>query len=226
MRTRLTTALALAVLAAAAPMPLLRAAAAAPSPHAPASATPAPQPSDPALGALLAKMVAVNADVRSYEAAMTVNVAMHTFPYLKPTLTGKVYWERPDRSAVIFDTLPALGSQFKKVYPRIEAPSQWPAIYVVSLEHADRVRLVPRKHGRVDHVEVSVNDDGTIAAMRWFYNDGGDISMRQTFSDVLGHALVTHQQGTVELPAYKGDIDAAFTDYKVNVAIPASVFTS
>lgn len=189
-------------------------------------AIPSPQQSDHALAALLAKMTGVNPDLETYEAAIKVDVKMKTFPFLSPTLTGRVYWERPDRAAVVFDTLPALANQFKKVYPRIEAPSQWQSIYYVSLAGPDRVRLVPRKHGRIDHIDVTVNPDGTIGSMHWFYNDGGDVVMNQTFGNVQGRTLVTEQRGTVDLPSYKGDIQAAFTDYKVNVKLPASVFAS
>ncbi|HVA38777.1 MAG TPA: hypothetical protein VNJ51_14310 [Candidatus Dormibacteraeota bacterium] len=187
----------------------------------------APRPGeeiDP-LGALLAKMSAVNPGVRSYEAAITVNVVMRTFPYLRPTLTGHVYWEHPDRSAVVFDTLPGLAGEFKKIYPHIDAPSRWESIYRVTLLAPFQVRLVPRKHGRVDHADVRVNPDGTIASMHWYYNDGGDVSMHQSFATIDGHRLVSGQRIRVELPSYKGDIQAAFSDYKVNVSIPESVFT-
>ncbi|TAM86493.1 hypothetical protein EPN42_13205 [bacterium] len=197
-----------------------------PSPSPSAQATATPLTSQEMLSPLLAKMSMVNPDLRTYEASIKVQVTMHTFPFLNPTLTGRVYWSRPDRSAVVFDTLPVLANQFKKVYPRIEAPSQWTMLYFVSLVSPDHVRLVPRKHGRIDHLDVAVNADGTVASMHWFYNDGGDVDLHQTFSLVSGRLLVTAQHGTVDLPSYKGAIEAAFSGYKLNVKIPESVFAS
>lgn len=205
------------------------------APRAAAATTPAPAASptaaatpanDPALAALLAKMSAVNPNLESYEADIKVDIKMRTFPYLSPTLTGRVYWERPDRSAVVFDTLPALAGQFKKIYPRIEAPSRWESIYRVTLLSNGQVRLVPRKHGRIDHIDVVVNPNATIASMHWFYNDGGDVALNQVFGTVAGRTLVTEQHGTVDLPSYKGDIAATFTDYRINVKLPDSVFAS
>ncbi|TAM58458.1 hypothetical protein EPN52_10940 [bacterium] len=197
-----------------------------PSPSVQATATAEPVTNQEMLPALLAKMSAVNSGLRTYEASITVQVTMHTFPYLNPTLTGHVYWSRPDRSAVVFDTLPVLANQFKKVYPRVEAPSQWTALYVVSLISPDHVRLVPRKHGRIDHLDVAANPDGTVASMHWYYNDGGDVELHQTFALVSGRLLVTAQHGTVDLPSYKGVIQAAFSGYKINVKIPDTVFAS
>ncbi|TAM75995.1 hypothetical protein EPN44_07010 [bacterium] len=197
-----------------------------PSPAPSAQATAAPLTSQEMLPSLLAKMSMVNPDLKTYEASIKVQVTMHTFPFLNPTLTGRVYWSRPDRSAVVFDTLPVLANQFKKVYPRIEAPSQWAMLYNVSLLSPDHVRLVPRKHGRIDHLDVAVNADGTVASMHWFYNDGGDVELHQTFSLVSGRMLVTEQHGIVDLPSYKGAIEAAFSGYKLNVKIPEAVFAS
>jgi hypothetical protein len=123
------------------------------------------------------RMTQVNAHLRSYKADLHADVAMKTFPFLSPSLDGNIYYRQPDKEAVVFDTVPALAAQFKKVYPRIEPPALWPTIYTVSLLGDDggitTFRLVPRKHGRVSHLDVKTDDaSATIKSMTWTYEDG------------------------------------------------------
>jgi outer membrane lipoprotein-sorting protein len=142
-----------------------------------------------------------------------------------------VYYKQPDKQAVVFDNVPALASQFQKVYPRVESPSRWAAIYSVAIlgdeNGTTTFRLVPRKNGRVDHLDVKVDDaSATIRSYTWTYKDGGYITFDQTFTTVDGNYLVKSQTGHVEIPAYKADVASAFSNYKLNVAINDSVFSS
>src|SRR5580658_1182651 len=77
-----------------------------------ASADPGPD-----AGAVYARMQKVNAGLKSYQADLHVDVTTHGFPFISPSLDGKAYFQQPDKNAVIFDTVPALANQFKKVYP-------------------------------------------------------------------------------------------------------------
>jgi outer membrane lipoprotein-sorting protein len=186
---------------------------------------------DPFSSDLFRRMTQVNAGLKSYEARMRVDVSMKSFPYLSPTLSGNIFYKQPDKQAIVFDTVPALASQFKKVYPRLESPSQWPAIYTVArigdANGATTFRLIPRKSGRVEHLDVKVDDaTATVTAYTWTYKDGGYIAFDQTFTTVGGNYLVKSQTGHVEIPSYKADVASAFSDYKLNVAISDSVFSS
>jgi hypothetical protein len=186
---------------------------------------------DPFSSDLYRRMTEINAGLKSYEARMRVDVSMKSFPYLSPSLSGNIFYKRPDKQAIVFDTVPALASQFKKVYPRLESPSQWPAIYTIArvgdANGATTFRLVPRKNGRVEHLDVKVDDaTATVTAYTWTYKDGGYIAFDQTFTTVGGNYLVKSQTGHVEIPSYKADVASAFSDYKLNVAINDSVFTS
>src|SRR5665213_1008833 len=91
----------------------------------------APAPGGDAM-AVYARMQKVNAGLKSYQADLHVDVTTHGFPFISPSLDGKAYFEQPDKNAVIFDTVPALASQFKKVYPQLEPPAEWPTVYDVS----------------------------------------------------------------------------------------------
>ncbi len=181
--------------------------------------------------ALYKRLVALNADVRSYKADVHVDVALKTFPYISPSLDGNVYFKKPDREAVVFDTVPALASQFKKVYPKVDPPSRWFAIYAVGVVGSDpgstMFRLVPKKDGRVEHLDVRVDESSaTIKSYAWTYKDGGSVTFDQSYTSVNGAYLVEKQVGHVAFPSYKADVTSNFKNYKLNVAINDAVFAA
>jgi outer membrane lipoprotein-sorting protein len=179
--------------------------------------------------AVYARMQHVNAALKSYEATVHVDVAMHSFPFISPKLDGEAFFKRPDRNAVVFNTVPALASAIRKIYPQVPPPAEWDSLYVVTPVSDDgsvsTLRLVPRKHGRVDHIDVEA-DDKTATATKfvWNYEDGGSISLAQEFANVDGAYVVSAQSGKVDLPSYKADVASKFSDYKLNVAVDDKVF--
>jgi hypothetical protein len=195
---------------------------------------PPASPATPALldaqsNALFKRMLALNATLNTYQAAIHLDVALKSFPYISPSLDGTAYFKRPDKEAVVFDTVPALASQFKKVYPKIDPPGDWQATYAVYVMGdsggSTTFRLVPKKNGRVDHLDVTADDaKATITGYTWTYKDGGYVAFEQTFKTVAGNFLVDKQVGHVELPAYKADVTSQFSNYRLNLAIADSVF--
>jgi hypothetical protein len=179
---------------------------------------------------LLARMIA-NADgVKSYTASVHADIAMRTFPYLSPSLDGTYYHKEPSRNKIIFTSqMPFIAKQFSKVYPEVESPSRWTDVYVISVESdADgytTLKLVPRKHGRIDHIDAKIDDNtADLVSLRWNYNDGGYATLDQTYGDVEGHAMVTEQAGHVEVPHYTVDLKSKFSNFKLNANIPDSIF--
>jgi hypothetical protein len=175
------------------------------------------------------RMTQVNAHLRSYKADLHADVAMKTFPFVSPSLDGNIYYRQPDKEAVVFDTVPALAAQFKKVYPRIEPPALWPTIYNLTILGDDSgvttFRLVPKKHGRVSHLDVKTDDSSaTIKSMTWTYEDGGYVTFDQTLQKQNDNYLLKSMTGHVELPSYKADVSLAYSNYKLNVDIADSVF--
>src|ERR1700691_4224679 len=75
---------------------------------------------------LYARMQRVNSGLNTYQADVTVAIKLNTFPFLSPTLEGKAFFKRPDKSAVQFQAVPALAGQLKKVVGQMEPPSDWP----------------------------------------------------------------------------------------------------
>ena len=178
-----------------------------------------------------ARMQHLNAGLKSYQADLHVDVTTHGFPFISPSLDGKAYFEQPDKSAVVFETVPALASQFKKVYPQLEPPSEWPAIYDVTPVSDDgttaHFRVVRKKHGRIDHVDVTVDDKtATVSSMAYIYKDGGSISFQQTYTVVDGNYVIATQTGKVDIPHYSADVASTFKNYKLNVSIDQQVFAT
>jgi outer membrane lipoprotein-sorting protein len=183
------------------------------------------------LATVYARMQKLNAGLKSYQADFHVDVTTHGFPFVSPSLDGKAYFEQPDKNAVVFDTVPALASQFKKVYPQLEPPSQWPTVYDVTPVADDgttsQFRLVYKKSGRVDHVDVTADDrTATVTSMAYVYKDGGTISFQQTYAVVNGNYVVKTQTGKVDLPQYHADVASSFSNYKLNVRIDQQVFAT
>jgi hypothetical protein len=196
---------------------------------APASAQPAAQTSGQS-NAVYKRMTQVNAGLHSYKADLHADIALKTFPFLSPGLDGNIYFKQPDKQAVNFQTVPALAAQFKKLYPHVEPPSVWPSIYTISVLGDEAglttFRLVPKKHGRVQHLDVKADDaTATIKSMTWTYDDGGFVTFDQTVFLKDGNYLIKSQTGHVDLPSYKADVTIAYSNYKLNVAIADAVFT-
>lgn len=178
---------------------------------------------------LIRRMAAAD-DVRSYTASVHADIAMHTFPYLSPSLDGTYYHKEPSKNKIVFTSgLPFIAKQFSKVYPEVESPGNWLQKYYVSLEDAQSgyttLKLVPRKHGRIDHIDAKIDDaTADLVQLRWNYNDGGYATLDQTYGVIQGHRLVTQQTGHFEVPRYNADLKSTFTAFKINASIPDSVF--
>jgi len=179
---------------------------------------------------LYARMQRVNTGLNTYQADITVAIKMNSFPYLSPTLEGKAYYKKPDKSAVQFQSVPALAGQLKKVVGQMEPPSDWPKLYDVTKTSDDgstaMFKLVRKKNGRIDHVDVKVDDKtATVSEMTYVYkDDGGTIKFTNQYDQVAGNFLVKSQTGKVDIPHYNADINSTFANYKINIPVSDAVF--
>lgn len=180
--------------------------------------------------ALIARMIANTAGVRTYTASVHTEAAVHAFLTINPSLDGTYYHKEPDQNKVVYTSgMPIVAAQFSKLYPHIDSPSIWKSRYAVSVEgDANGVttfKLVPRAHGRVDHIDAKVDDrTADLQSLRWNYSDGGYAQTQLTYSRVQGYPLVTAQSGKVEVPHYSAEFSSKFSGFKLNVDIPDSVF--
>jgi hypothetical protein len=179
---------------------------------------------------LYARMQRVNSGLNTYQADVTVAIKLNTFPFLSPTLEGKAFFKRPDKSAVQFQAVPALAGQLKKVVGQMEPPSDWPKLYEVTQTGDDGAyamfKLVRKKNGRIDHVDVKVDDKtATVSEMIYFYkDDGGTIKFDNTYDQIAGNFVLKQQTGKVDIPHYNADVSSTFANYKINVPVDDKVF--
>ena len=196
------------------------------------AAAPAEPALAPAQSALIARTAVLTDAVNTYTAHVQADIAMHTFPYLHPQLTGTYYHQAPDKNKVVFTSgLPFMAKEFSRVYPHVPSPSQWMRLYTITVERsADGETvfdLVPRVHSRIGHIDAQIDDrTAELVAVRWNYNDGGYALLKQQYGTVDGHPLVVAQTGRFDVPHYTADLNATFTAFQVNVPIPASVFNT
>ncbi len=190
-------------------------------------------PSDPAALAVLARLIERNPSLRTYEADMRVDVKMLSFPFLRPTLTGKTYYKRPDNYEVVFDRVPSFARGLEHLYADIGDPSTWDRRFVVTLDGARTVngrrelalRMVQRVRGMIEHEEVYVDEpSATISELQYHYYNGGVISLRQGFTMVNGYAVVTSQLASIKIPHVRAVATASYSDIRTNVAIDDTVF--
>ncbi|MBV9149875.1 MAG: hypothetical protein JO024_08415 [Candidatus Eremiobacteraeota bacterium] len=186
--------------------------------------TPSPGSAD-----MLQRMQSLYPHLNSLEATVHVDITLHTFPYLSPSLDGTYYHKEPSKDKIAFHTVPVIAKQFDKVYPHVESPSRWESVYHVTNEGDDGTqttfKLVPRIRGRIDHITAKVDDkNATVDSMVWQYNDGGYARLNQSFTVVDGNFVPKTQNGHVEVPNYTADLTSSFSNYKLNPSIPDSVF--
>lgn len=182
------------------------------------------------LADLLARMIALNPALHSYSAAMHAHVALETFPFLSTDIVATYYHKDPDLNKVeVTSGMPAVAQGFSQLFPRIEPPARWEALYAVTQTgddgHDTTFSLVPRAEGNVSKITVTVDDaTATIRAQRWDYVNGGWASVDNRYSVIQGNALVTSQTGHVEEPGYKGDVTTTLSGYQINPNLPDSLF--
>ena len=183
---------------------------------------------------LIRNVIAQNADMRSYEAHVNVDLHVRSFPYVSQRLTGTTYFKRPDSFEVVFDKVPSYAKGFDKLYSDIDDPTGWSKRFDLSLAgerivagHRDYVvRLVQKVRGMIDHEEVAI-DPATwhIDSMAWYYYNGGTIAMDQSYQRVGSFDVLARQHATIRIPFVHAAADATYDGYKTNVAIDDAVFS-
>ncbi len=180
---------------------------------------------------LLVRMAALNPTLHAFSASIHADLTMKTFPYLTPSLDGTYYHKEPSKNKIVFTSgVPAVAKKFSKVYPQIISPSQWNEVYIVTRTADDGMittfRLVPRKGGRIDHIDARVDDrTATIQYLRWNYVDGGFVDIQESYALVGGNYLVAKQTGHLATEFYKADMVSTFSNFVLNPNLDDGFFT-
>ncbi len=183
---------------------------------------------------IIAKITDQNPSMQSYEARVAVDFRLKSFPYFAQHLDGSTYFKRPDNFEVVFDRVPSYAKGFEKMYSDIGDPTNWHKRFEIVRAgehtidgHRDIVlRLTLIQRGMIDHEDVLVDPvKWHIDEMRWFYYNGGFISMTQEFRQEGEFMVLAAQHATIRIPHVSAAAEAAYRDYHTNVAIDDAVFT-
>ena len=182
---------------------------------------------------LLARLAAVDPDLRTYRADVAFDVGLRTFPFLRKTVHGNAYFKRPARMEIVFTDLPSYARSFSNLYVGLGTPADWEKKFVISSADGQAdgravtyLVLTPRKPDRrLREVDVYVDPVATLPGrIVWRYRDGS-IELRQRFSRVDGHDLVVAQDTDIRLPAVHAYVNSRISNYALNVDVEDAVFT-
>ena len=179
---------------------------------------------------LLTRMAAVNSGLHSYSATMRAHVALTTFPFLSADIGANYYHKDPDLNKVeVTSGLPAMASQFSKLYPRFEPPARWPELFTIKTLGDDgkitSFELTPKVSSNIASMTVKVDDASALTkSVQWNYVGGASAVMENTYQQQHGYWLITSQTGSVDEPSYKGTITSTLSNYKINPELADSIF--
>ena len=192
---------------------------------------PSQTPDDPA--SIIARIVARNPDLGSYQSRVHIDIRMTSFPFLREHLDGSTYFKRPNNYEVAFDRVPGYAKGFEKLYTDIGAPANWEKHFLIMVVgtqdfegHQDiELRMVQRVRGMIDHETVLVDPAAwAIDELNYHYYTGGVIAMTQHFQMIEGHSMLAAQDARIAIPHVRAVAHGTYGAYRVNVAIDDAVF--
>ncbi len=176
-------------------------------------------------------LLKLNRDVKSSISDIEVRTKTKSFPPVSITLRGHSYFKAPDQQAVVFDNVPGLLKGMVKDSPSIAPARLWPTHYSVSFQSngdgTTTFHLTARSAADpIASADVTVdNRTGYMNAIAFANRNGSTVSNSLTYQRFGKRAFVVSQQGTATGKGYKADVTTTFSNYRVNVPIPSSVFT-
>jgi len=200
-------------------------------------AVPSGAPAAPSASDVLARMTADRASLNTFKVRVGFEIDLRAFLHLHFSPKATYYFKRPDKSELVFDSLPPAAQQFQHFYGSLGTPETWPATYDISLTSASadagghplyQLKLVPKNNGgSLDYVQMSVDArDYGVVQEEWFYKSGATIIMQQS-NERLGKFVLPKQQiADFNFPSYKAHAVSTYDGYHLNVDVPDSVFTN
>ncbi len=182
---------------------------------------------------IVRRLLALNARLNSYRVGVSIAVRMRSFPYLGTRLHGQEYFTAPDKFAIVFDRVPSLAKGFETLSGDVASPVGWIKMDDIAYAGSRKVekrddlvlRLSPKHEDPVEHEEATIDPASRhVDELRWFYRNGGRISMTQEYARFDGFDLVVAQHLTIRIPFVSGGAEARYERYETNVAVDPHVF--
>lgn len=201
-----------------------------------AAAAAQPQQSAPLDAQTIMKRIETrNPSLGSFQARVHVGIHMQSFPWLAPNLDGTAYFKRPDNYEVVFDRVPSYAHGINKLFGDIGDPAAWQRDSNVAYDgvqnvdgHAElALRITKKIYSDQIKDTIAYVDPSTyqVVRMDFHYNNGGAISMTQTYKDQGQYNVIASQHAEIHIPHVRAVADATFGTYQTNVAVDDSVFT-
>ena len=178
---------------------------------------------DPRVAAMLAKLSEAPVPPQ-YSAKILLHVKLKVFPWISLKLNGDSFYKRPGLYRFAFRGVPKAADNFQNIAYDLGNPSVWPAKYDISLLSPAApgvdavVRLVPRKHGLVKALDVSVDAvSGHLDKAVWSRYDGGTIVLTQRYAPMGSKEIVAHQEASIAIPHMRADLVADYSNFEMSV---------
>jgi hypothetical protein len=181
----------------------------------------------PSLGSVPSALAALSSAPElheEYKASVALKVRLRVFPFIRVTLHGDSWYRRPGLYRFVFRGVPLIARAFSDMKYDLGDPARWPERYDIafapqSTPAAPVLRLVPKSPVMVKTLDVAIDPaHGRIVKAVWSRNDGGVITLVQTYAPIAGHAYVAKQTATIELPRMKADLEAEYADFSATEA--------
>jgi len=180
-------------------------------------------------------MTADRASLNTFQVRVSFDMELRAFLHLHFTPQATYYFKRPDKSELVFDSLPPAASQFQHFYGSLGTPESWPNDYniayvgtgIVDSNPTYKLEMTPKNGaGNLDHLfmYVSTNDFGVVRE-EWYYHSGATIVMTQDNEHVGSYVLPKQQIADFHFPQYTAHAVSVYDGYHINVNVPDSVFS-
>jgi len=182
----------------------------------------------PPIPSVLAALAASSEQPQEYKASVALHVKMRVFPFIHMTLHGDSWYKRPGIYRFVFRGVPVIARAFSDMKYDLGNPAQWPDRYQIafapqSTAGAPVLRLTPKNPVMVKYFDVTLDAArGRIEKAVWTRNDGGVITLVQTYAPVAGHEFVQKQSASINLPRMKADLEAEYADFNTTEAAIAT----
>lgn len=185
---------------------------------------------------VLARMAHRNPSLASYTSRVHVNLRMLNFPFLAPSLEGTSYYKRPDKHAVVFDSVPSYAKGFEKLFNDVADPSAWKLDSNVLDKGEVKIDGYPRPLIELymtkkiystiltDAIAYVDPSNYELVEMVWNYRSGGKIVMRQWYREQGRYSLVSQQHVDIDIPHIHAVGDSQYATYRTNVSVSDAVF--
>ncbi len=182
----------------------------------------------PPVSSVLAQLHASPGEAEEYKASVALHVRLRMFPFIHMTLHGDSWYRRPGLYRFVFRGVPLIARAFSDSRYDLGDPMRWPDRYEIGYAPGSSVaepvlRLVPKTAALVKYLDVAVDPvHGRIVKATWSRNDGGVITLVQTFMPMAGHQFVAKQTATIDLPRMKAEVVAEYADFDTTEASVAT----